>query len=69
MCFSVIFELDAMANINRYSIKKTIINSDKRFTYKEAQKNIDNFWSFCEELTVINSIAKVLRKNEKTMGH
>ena len=38
LCFSVIFELDAMANINSYSINKTIINSNKRFTYKEAQK-------------------------------
>ena len=43
LCFSVIFELDAMANINSYSINKTIINSNKRFTYKEAQKNIDDF--------------------------
>ena len=69
LCFSVIFELDAMANINRYSISKTIINSDKRFTYKEAQKNIDDFSGvFCEELTIINSIAKVLRKNRKNNG-
>ena len=40
-----------------------------RFTYKEAQKNIDSFSGvFCEELTVINSIAKVLRKNRKNNG-
>ena len=69
LCFSVIFELDAMANINSYSINKTIINSDKRFTYKEAQKNIDDFSGvFCRELTIINSIAKVLRKNRKNNG-
>lgn len=69
LCFSVIFKLDAMANINSYSINKTIINSNKRFTYKEAQKNIDDFsGAFCKELTIINSIAKVLRKNRKNNG-
>ena len=41
LCFSVIFEINNKAEILDYKISKSIIHSNKRFTYKEAQDNID----------------------------
>ena len=42
LCFSVIFEFTNRAELINYKISKTIIHSDKRFTYAKSQKNIDS---------------------------
>ena len=37
LCFSAIFELDEEANVKKSRIGRTVIKSDRRFTYEEAQ--------------------------------
>ena len=69
LCFSVVFELDERASVINYNITKSIIHSDKRFTYEEAQKNIDTSSGlFSEELTKIKNLSVILRKKRKDNG-
>jgi ribonuclease R len=42
LCFSVIFEMTDAAEIKKYRIKRTIINSNRRLNYDEAQEIIEN---------------------------
>ena len=42
LAYSVLFEMDEKANLIDYSIHKTVIHSDVRFTYQTAQDVIDN---------------------------
>lgn len=42
LCFSVIFEMTDAAEIKKYRIKRTVINSNRRLTYEEAQEIIEN---------------------------
>ena len=41
LCYSVLMELTPAADLINYDIKETIINSNKRLTYREAQDIID----------------------------
>ncbi len=69
LCFSVIVEMNDNADIINYEICKTIINSDKRFTYDEAQQVIENeSGEFCNELLTLNKLAKLLRKERFRKG-
>jgi len=69
LTFSAIFELDKMGEIKNEWFGKTIINSDKRFTYEEAQKILDNKHGiFFEELSTLNHIAKKLLKKRFDEG-
>ena len=69
LCFSVIFEINNRAEILNYKISKSIIHSNKRFTYKEAQDNIDNAsGEYHQELIDINNLAKIFRKKRKEEG-
>jgi len=48
---------------------RSVIHSDKRFTYEEAQENIDKkSGEFYKELIVLNSIAKILQKERFEKG-
>ncbi|MEX0930128.1 MAG: RNB domain-containing ribonuclease, partial [Candidatus Paceibacterota bacterium] len=61
LAFSAVFELDAQGNVQDRWFGRTVINSDKRFTYEEAQKSIDTGeGAFPAELKAINEIAKKL---------
>ena len=42
LCYSVIFDLDDNADIKRYRIVHTIIRSNKRFAYEDAQKLLED---------------------------
>ena len=69
LSFSVITEIDSNYNIVSYKIKKTIIHSDKRFTYKDSQKIIDDKKGlFKDELILLNNISKKLRKERFKNG-
>ena len=62
LCFSAVFELDDNANIKNQWIGRTIIRSNKRFTYDEAQKIIEtNEGVFNDEIQKLNSLAQQLR--------
>lgn len=63
LTFGAIFEIDKMGIIHKEWFGRTIIHSDKRFTYEEAQKILDNKKGiFFDELNILNNIAKKLLK-------
>lgn len=62
LCYSIVFELDENADILDQWIGRTIINSDKRFDYEEAQAIIeDGVGEFKSELLLLNDLAKKIR--------
>ncbi|MDR2955689.1 MAG: ribonuclease R [Prevotella sp.] len=62
LCYSVIFEIDDEANIKKHRIARTVIHSDRRFTYEEAQNIIETGeGDFKEEILKLNDLAKKLR--------
>jgi ribonuclease R len=62
LCFSAVFELDDKADLKNEWFGKTIIYSDRRFTYKEAQDIIDTGeGDFAEEVLKLNELARLLR--------
>ena len=61
--FSIIFKINSSGTVLDFKICETIIHSNHRFTYKEAQETIDTkSGPFFEELIVLNRIYKKLRK-------
>lgn len=62
LCFSAIFEMDADANIRKQWLGRTVIKSDRRFTYEEAQKVIETGeGDFKEEILTLNELAQKMR--------
>ncbi len=69
LCFSVLFEMDKNAKMLSFWIGKTIIHSNKRFTYKEAQDVIDKKKGvFSEQLLLLDSLGEKMRKKRFEMG-
>jgi ribonuclease R len=67
--FSVLFEIDSKFKIVQYSFAKTVINSDRRFTYEEVQEILDaQEGEFYEELDYLNRIAYNLREKRTKNG-
>lgn len=63
LCFSAVFEMDDHANIHNEWFGRTVINSNQRFTYEEAQEVIENkAGDYAEEILKLNEIAETLRK-------
>ena len=62
LCFSTIFEMDNKANVINSRICRTVIKSDRRFTYEEAQEVIETGEGDCKEaILALNDLAKQLR--------
>lgn len=69
LTFSVIFQITPKGEIKQYWIGKTIIHSDHRFTYEEVQEIIETEDGlYRDEILVLNSIAKSLRKKRFRHG-
>lgn len=69
LTFSAIFEMDEKANVLNSRIGRTVICSDRRFTYEEAQKIIETGeGDFATELGVLNKMAKELRRRRYQAG-
>jgi len=69
LTFGAVFILDSTGNILEKWFGKTIIHSQKRFTYKEAQKNLnEKIGKFYRELDIINKLAKKLREKRFNEG-
>ena len=69
LCFSAVFQINIDGKIINEWFGKTIINSDHRFTYEDAQKIIEtNKGIYSSELLILNSIAKILREKRMTSG-
>jgi len=62
LCFSIVFNIDLNGKVLSNWIGKTIINSKKRFTYKEAQETLNTKeGGFYNELFTLNCISEKLR--------
>lgn len=69
LTFSAVFELDNEANIKKEWFGRTIIYSDRRFTYEEAQERLETGeGDFHEEVRQLDTLAKVLRKKRFQHG-
>ncbi|GAA3937925.1 ribonuclease R [Hymenobacter algoricola] len=61
LTFSAVFELDENGKLYDSWFGKTIIHSDRRFAYEDAQERIENGQGdYAEEIVLMNSIAKKL---------
>ncbi len=69
LTFSIIFEIDKYGKIHKEWIGRTVIKSNKRFTYEEAQKSIENKNGiFHKELDILNKISKKIAKERFKNG-
>ena len=69
LTFSAVFELDAQGKVHREWLGETVICSDKRFAYEEAQEVLmGREGPFYTMLTVLNDLAKQLRAGRLQRG-
>jgi len=69
LTFSAVFVMDCELNILHEWYGKTIIHSDRRFTYEEAQERIESSaGDFAEEINILNNIARNLRQARFQQG-
>jgi ribonuclease R len=62
LTFSAIFELDVNAKIHKEWFGRTIIHSDRRYSYEEAQERIETQeGDYAKELVTLNQLALKLR--------
>ncbi len=69
LTFSVWLDVDAQGHFSVPSFGRTIIHSDKRFTYEEAQVVMDaESGPYYDELTLLNTLAKKMRDAREKAG-
>lgn len=69
LTFSCIFKMDDNAKVLDSKISRTVIRSNRRFAYEEAQEVIDSGkGDYAEELATLNRLAKILRKERYENG-
>lgn len=69
LCFSAVFQMDDDAQIMNQWFGKTIINSDRRFTYEEVQLIIETEeGEYLKEVLVLDKLAKKLRSERQKKG-
>jgi ribonuclease R len=70
LAYSAIFKMNNLGVVSDSWFGRTVINSDKRFSYQEAQEIMDGDGSglLYDEMTLINSIAKRYTKERLANG-
>ncbi|MCC8155265.1 MAG: ribonuclease R [Tannerellaceae bacterium] len=69
LCFSAIFELTKEAEVKNYRIGRTVIKSDRRFTYEEAQEIIESGeGDHAEAILALNKLAQKIREERFKNG-
>jgi ribonuclease R len=69
LAFSCVFELDDNANIINHRIVRTVIKSDRRFAYEEAQEVIETGkGDLANEILTLDRLAKKLRERRFENG-
>lgn len=71
LTYSCIFEMTPNAKVVNYKIAKTVIKSNRRLTYEEAQEIIENNTEDTpcgKEILILNDLAKILRKERFENG-
>ncbi|MFY0654215.1 MAG: ribonuclease R [Cyclobacteriaceae bacterium] len=69
LTFAAVFEVTPDAKIKKSWFGRTVILSDRRFTYEEAQEGIETKeGDYAEELEILNGLAKLLKKDRFRNG-
>lgn len=69
LAYSVIFSMNEKAEVKDYRIRHTVIKSDRRFTYEEAQAIIETgVGDYKEEILQLNKLAQTLREKRLANG-
>ena len=69
LAYSVIFEMNEKAELKNYRIRHTVIKSNRRFTYEEAQQIIETGeGDYKEEVLQLNRLAQILREKRMAAG-
>ena len=69
LAYSVIFEMTEEAEVRHYNIVHTVIKSNRRFAYEEAQEIIETGkGDYNEEVLELNKLAQMLRKKRLEAG-
>jgi ribonuclease R len=67
--FSAVLEMDEKGKVYKQWFGKTVIHSDRRFTYEEAQEIIEGKdGDYQDEILILDKIAKILRKKRLSAG-
>ncbi|NCT94613.1 MAG: ribonuclease R [Chitinophagaceae bacterium] len=67
--FSAIFQMNNKGEVKQYWLGRTVIHSDHRFTYEDAQAIIETQeGKYSDEILLLNNIAQKLRKKRFSKG-
>jgi ribonuclease R len=67
--FSAVFEMDELGKVHNEWFGKTVIHSNRRFSYEEAQEIIEGKeGDYKDEILILDKIAKILRKKRLKHG-
>jgi ribonuclease R len=69
LAFSAIFKMNKQGEVLDRKFAKSVICSNRRFTYEEAQEILDNqSGEYLKELNVLRDLARVMRKSREQSG-
>lgn len=69
LTFSAVFQMNAKAEVKQYWLGKTVIHSDRRFTYEEVQDIIETkAGDHAEVILLLNELAQKMRKRRFNKG-
>ena len=69
LTFSVLFEMTPAGTMVKSKIARTVIRSNRRFTYEEAQERIETGkGDYSDEILILDRMAKALRKERYDHG-
>ena len=69
LTFSAVFQMSPKGQVKQHWVGRTIIHSDHRFTYEEAQEIIEQeTGQYSDEILLLNTIAQRLRKKRFDNG-
>lgn len=69
LCFSAVFEVTPEGKVLHQWFGKTVINSDRRFSYEEAQEIIETgSGELAEEILLLNGLAQKMREERFRAG-
>lgn len=69
LTFAAVFEIDQRGKIHSEWFGRTVIHSDHRFSYEQAQEVLESKQGmFAEELAILNDLAHKLRKERFARG-
>ena len=69
LSYSVIFTMNEKAEVKDYRIRHTVIKSNRRFTYEEAQQIIETGeGEYKDEILTLNKLAQILREKRLSAG-